>query len=460
MNIGLILGKSGLADVDLDCPEARAAWPEFQPAATWTFGRRSAPASHFLFRAEPPVRFSKFMDGRATTMAELRSLTVDGGIGLQSVVPVSTHESGELIEFDLFASPDTPAVVRDYALEVAVRYTGAAALLARHWPGERAGRNDCFLALAGSFAAEEWPKAEALKFARAIYRALWGEEADFRAAELEVENTYSRFDDKREITGWGRLRALVDPKVLRTFATWVKLQPGRWGRGIRVDFEGLQATIESLNALSIWHREIQFQSIQRRGPLLIAETTAGAEVVFPTPAELITFSRAQAIIAEHTGVLILTPARHEVHQQWEPAVSLMLRLANWGATRTEPDLAEEVRELLRMTYERAYSPTVDQKQPELFAELLEMCATRARNPKTDKPPQCAVFSAENCTWVHLPSLQAFLSTPGATGRHWEWTVLKRGLLMLGFTYVKDVHRRSGEKTGQASLWRGPLEVLK
>jgi hypothetical protein len=459
MNVGLILGKPGLADVDLDCHEARAAWPEFQPAATWTFGRTSAPASHFLYKTEPPVRFSKYMDGKVATLVELRSLKTDGEVGLQTIVPPSTHESGERVEFDP-DSPDTPTVVRDYALEIAVRYTGAAALLARHWPGERAGRNEAFLALAGAFATEEWPKAEALKFARAIYRALWGEEADFNAAEREVENTYDCFYDEREITGWGRLRALVDSKVLRTFATWVKLQPGRRGRGTRVDIHELAANMETLNALSIWRRELQFQSIERRGSLLIATTTTRGEITFSSTADLIVFSRAQATIAEQTGVLLLTPARHEVHEQWEAAVNIMLRLSRWGETRTLPDLADEVGELLRMTYERAHSPTVDPKQPELFVELLQMCATRARNPKTDKPPQCAVFSAEGSTWMHLPSLQAWLSTPGATGRHWEWSQLKRALLMLGFTYHKDVHRRSTEKTAKASLWRGPTEVLK
>ena len=60
MNIGVLLGDAsgGLADGDLDCPEAIALAPVFLPP-TRTFGRESKPRSHWLYIAKgaPTVKF-------------------------------------------------------------------------------------------------------------------------------------------------------------------------------------------------------------------------------------------------------------------------------------------------------------------------------------------------------------------------------------------------------------------
>jgi putative DNA primase/helicase len=106
-NVGVILGdpSSSLVDVDLDCQEALALAPEFLPA-TFTFGRASKPASHWLFTLKPPGGIRRYQDPvTGETLLELR------GSGGQTVFPGSTHESGEVITWDAGAPPPdgTPA---------------------------------------------------------------------------------------------------------------------------------------------------------------------------------------------------------------------------------------------------------------------------------------------------------------------------------------------------------------
>jgi len=62
-NIGILLGDdSGAADIDCDCVEAVAAAVEFAPPTGMCFGRKSKPASHYIYRSVPPARFRKFAD--------------------------------------------------------------------------------------------------------------------------------------------------------------------------------------------------------------------------------------------------------------------------------------------------------------------------------------------------------------------------------------------------------------
>ena len=101
-NIGVLLGDNfGSTDVDCDCPEAIAAARELLPETGLIFGRQSKPFSHFFYRSDPPVRTAQFIDPMdQSTIVELRGLSSDGTIGLQTVVPPSIHETGEPVRFE------------------------------------------------------------------------------------------------------------------------------------------------------------------------------------------------------------------------------------------------------------------------------------------------------------------------------------------------------------------------
>src|SRR5262245_26734876 len=57
LNIGVLNGapSGNILDVDLDCHEAVDAAPHLLPATELRFGRRSAPRSHWLYRADRPL---------------------------------------------------------------------------------------------------------------------------------------------------------------------------------------------------------------------------------------------------------------------------------------------------------------------------------------------------------------------------------------------------------------------
>jgi hypothetical protein len=81
------------------------AWQEFAPETLIVFGHKSKPASHHFYRSDAPLKSIRYLDPAArkderACLLELRSFASDGTVGLQTVVPPSTHsETGEPIEF-------------------------------------------------------------------------------------------------------------------------------------------------------------------------------------------------------------------------------------------------------------------------------------------------------------------------------------------------------------------------
>jgi hypothetical protein len=222
-NIGLILGigpGGGLVDVDLDAPEAVAAARELLPDTAFRYGRASKPASHAMYVCEPvPLTKQYKCPLSGASLVELRGVSRKGETGAQTIVPPSTHPSGEPVRFEPGCRPE-PARVAAADLERAVARVAAAALLARHWPGE-GSRNQAFLALAGLLARTGWSEAEAAQFARAIYRALWGAAADLRQADAEVAHTFERFRQGGELTGYPTLAELIPERVLKAALRWL-----------------------------------------------------------------------------------------------------------------------------------------------------------------------------------------------------------------------------------------------
>jgi hypothetical protein len=220
-NIGLLLGdKYGSADVDCDCPEAIAAARDLLPETGMIFGRQSKPFSHFFYRSDPPVRTTQFHDPLdKATLVELRGLSSDGLIGMQTVVPPSTHESGEAVRFEQ-GFQGTPANIDAAVLISAVHRVAAVALLARHWP-KQGSRHHAFLALSGVFAREGWSLEDVKVFHHAIYRCFRPTNPDLGATDAEVQSTFERLSAGGEITGIPTLIGLMDKKIVDTAFRWL-----------------------------------------------------------------------------------------------------------------------------------------------------------------------------------------------------------------------------------------------
>ena len=221
-NIGVILGDDyGTADIDLDSPEAIAIAGQFLPDTAMVFGRKSKPASHYFYRCDPPVRSKRFSDPiNKECLVELRCQKSNGSIGLQTVVPPSVHPSGEEICFEP-GRDGHPANVDAGVLQTAVAKIAAASLLARHWPGKKAGRNQTFIALAGAMARAGWSVEDALAFNGGIYQVLWGCAADLVACKAEVIATYEKHGHGFHTTGKPSFEDLVDKRAVNKAFLWL-----------------------------------------------------------------------------------------------------------------------------------------------------------------------------------------------------------------------------------------------
>ena len=223
-NVGILLGDEfGTTDVDLDARQAIIAASYLLPETACIFGHDSKPASHCIYRADPPIKSVEYADPLDDAIiVELRGRKRDGSIGHQTVVPPSTHKSGEAIRFvDGYAG--FPANVDADTLTRAVAKTAAAAILAKYWP-KQGCRHAAFLALAGVLCREGWSVADAEQFHYAIYSVLWTGQEDFAASKSEVRSTFEKFLADGQVTGIPALRSLIDPMVVNTALRWLAIK--------------------------------------------------------------------------------------------------------------------------------------------------------------------------------------------------------------------------------------------
>jgi hypothetical protein len=173
-NIGVRLGElsGGLADVDLDCPEAIAAAPYFLPR-TQCFGRTSKPRSHWLYQSDlwqtedkAALQF-KFTTGKGKDRKEqmVLELRIGGGDkGAQTVFPGSAHETGEPIAWD---EPSEITQADGEELKQRCARAASAALLAGHFPSKGA-RHDAGPTLGGFLARCGVSRPDTELFAEAV----------------------------------------------------------------------------------------------------------------------------------------------------------------------------------------------------------------------------------------------------------------------------------------------------
>jgi hypothetical protein len=225
------------------------------------------------------------------------------------------------------------------------------------------------------------------------------------------------------------------------------------------DLADLPQTIQTLNALPMFKGRIEFASIKGRGPMLVATFADGSEAIWPSTADLISFSRSQAILAEATRIMLPTPPRYRVKKIWEPAVQLLLSIASADRVTTQDKLRDEFGDYLKTAWTRAgcHVATTDEE----FLKLLHLCREHARDPHGPPPPCCVWHDNRSC-YVHQPSLIEWLSVPTVRNKQFDWGELRNAMLLLEFR-PERVHRSvttsAGPEAANVRLWRGPLEQL-
>jgi hypothetical protein len=209
-NIGVILGEASgdLVDVDLDCPEAAALAPFFLPPTPARFGRAGKPNSHWLYTA-PNSKVRAFSLGKEDggMQVEVR------GTGGQTILPGSTHHTGEAIEW---ASKGEPPREEYDALVQGCAHIGAATVLVRKWV--EGVRNEAALPLAGMLLGAGWAVPTVENFVRAVATEARDEEVESRVRAVAA--TEAKRTAGENVTGLPRLAealglSAVEQKRLR-----------------------------------------------------------------------------------------------------------------------------------------------------------------------------------------------------------------------------------------------------
>jgi hypothetical protein len=234
-NVGLILGEAsaGLADVDLDCDEARALANTFLPPTDAVFGRAGSACAHWLYVA-PGLVTRQFAD-HGEMLVELRANVHKEEGAIQTMVPPSTHPCGEAVEWQDYGDP---AAIDPAVLARAVAELAAAVLLLRHWPAVK-GNHLAMMALVGWLTRAGWPEPGIRRFVGAIARA-GAPDRDRAAAVPEevrrlVEDAAGRHAKGEALQGLSTMVELFGEPPVKLATKWLALpvatsaaSPGPW----------------------------------------------------------------------------------------------------------------------------------------------------------------------------------------------------------------------------------------
>jgi hypothetical protein len=223
-NIGILLGEksNGLTDIDLDSPEAVKIADYFLPETKSEFGRAGKLRSHRLYYCKD-AKFEKFNnpflisssdenERKRACIVELRT-----GNGKQTVFPSSTHESGELIQWQSNGEPfETDA----QTLRTKIAQLASACLIATFW---RNGiRNELNLALSGALLRNGFDIAETKHFIRAVGAAASDEEISDRLKAVDA--TAQKLERGEKVCGFPRFAELTDKKLVETVCKWLQIE--------------------------------------------------------------------------------------------------------------------------------------------------------------------------------------------------------------------------------------------
>ena len=226
-NIGLQMGppSGGLADVDLDCAEARVIAPYVLAKTKSRFGRNSSRDSHWLYVTNAPPDAGadiQFLDPVQKKM--LLELRLGAGGGAQSMAPPSIWTNKEDItvppETVSWEEDDEPARVEYADLLQRTRRIAALTLLARHWPENGSKTRHQTALVVGSFLARAGWNEPAIEAGMQAIMAATGD-TEPRDRRRAAKDALRGFKDGKRVPGFPKLVECFGREVAEKVAKWV-----------------------------------------------------------------------------------------------------------------------------------------------------------------------------------------------------------------------------------------------
>ncbi len=219
-NVGILLGHEisegkFLADIDFDWPDGVPLAKYLLPVTGFGFGRKSRILSHAFFTTPEPIASFKFVGMDNHPIVEIRGISSDGTLGLQTMAPPSVHPDGE----DLVFRSDGDIGHSDKLRHHVAMYATACLLYANF--KDRSFLHDARLATAGFLLTEGVTEEDVFLIGGAICEASGNNRKDF---DLIVKTTVKRLKQGERVQGKSILVKLLGPsgkEIIARIKEWL-----------------------------------------------------------------------------------------------------------------------------------------------------------------------------------------------------------------------------------------------
>lgn len=222
-NLGVLLSilPFPLVDLDIDSKEAviisNGKVLSGRPDTERVFGRPGKPQSHFLYQLSEEFPSQKWEDpDTRKTIVELRGQSPEEGTPQHTVMPGSTHETGELIRWHVKASFGKTDIedLKKFCSKLA-----AASLLYKHFHTIEQWHAPT-LALSGMLAVGGWSKEAILEFVHAVTL----DDPHRRDRRVDAASTFDKVaSGDLKVTQRKELESFVGKKVVKAVIKWLGL---------------------------------------------------------------------------------------------------------------------------------------------------------------------------------------------------------------------------------------------
>ena len=227
LNLAIFWGEGDrpMNEVDLDSPVSRELAPYYLPHTAAIYGRSGSRKSQYVYslnqggkgKGRPKIpergKYIQFLDPDAKTMLhELR------GHGVYTVVPVSTHESGEKIEWGSNHELRQASTVTREELERACGMLAAATLLAGCY-GEKM-KNVLSGAIAAMLGKSGWDRADVVQFMWPIMQI--SGDTDIPNRIDYIDRTFEKINNGEPVQGSTLLAAYLSPAAMASLHKWLR----------------------------------------------------------------------------------------------------------------------------------------------------------------------------------------------------------------------------------------------